>query len=139
MSQPAGTETTGRYLVLLDDKSVAAGAREMNRGAGIRFALPRAVGTMGPGPDWTTEAAAAAPRQSLFRHHDFRQLWMGDAVSHVVLPGIVVAFILVVVIATAGFAVRAVRWGILLLPLRAGIPFRARFAATVVGRDLDVY
>ncbi|GGK66270.1 MFS transporter [Ornithinimicrobium pekingense] len=29
----------------------------------------------------TTEAAAAAPRQSLFRHHDFRQLWMGDTVS----------------------------------------------------------
>ncbi|TQM80025.1 subtilase family protein [Saccharothrix saharensis] len=38
MSQPAGTETTGRYLVLLDDKSVAAGAREMNRVAGIRAA-----------------------------------------------------------------------------------------------------
>jgi subtilisin family serine protease len=38
MSQPTGTETTGRYLVLLDDKSVAAGAREMNRVAGIRAA-----------------------------------------------------------------------------------------------------
>ncbi|MFE9748374.1 S8 family serine peptidase [Saccharothrix saharensis] len=38
MSQPAGAETTGRYLVLLDDKSVAAGAREMNRVAGIRAA-----------------------------------------------------------------------------------------------------
>ncbi|GAB2974225.1 S8 family serine peptidase [Saccharothrix stipae] len=38
MSQPTGTETTGRYLVLLDDKSVAAGAREMNRVAGINAA-----------------------------------------------------------------------------------------------------
>ncbi len=38
MSQPTGTETTGRYLVLLDDKSVAAGAREMNRVAGISAA-----------------------------------------------------------------------------------------------------
>ncbi|RIK12082.1 MAG: MFS transporter [Acidobacteria bacterium] len=26
-------------------------------------------------------AAPAAPRRSLFRHHDFRQLWMGDTVS----------------------------------------------------------
>ncbi|WP_158842683.1 S8 family serine peptidase [Saccharothrix deserti] len=38
MSQPTGAETTGRYLVLLEDKSVAAGAREMNRVAGINAA-----------------------------------------------------------------------------------------------------
>ncbi|ROP37355.1 S8 family serine peptidase [Saccharothrix texasensis] len=38
MSQPTDAETTGRYLVLLDDKSVAAGAREMNRVAGISAA-----------------------------------------------------------------------------------------------------
>ncbi|WP_367130423.1 S8 family serine peptidase [Saccharothrix sp. HUAS TT1] len=38
MSQPTGAETTGRYLVLLDDRSVAAGAREMNRVAGISAA-----------------------------------------------------------------------------------------------------
>lgn len=38
MSQPAGAETTGRYLVLLEDKSVAAGAAEMNRVAGISAA-----------------------------------------------------------------------------------------------------
>ncbi|ONI91262.1 protease [Saccharothrix sp. ALI-22-I] len=38
MSQPTGAETTGRYLVLLEDKSVAAGAREMNRVAGISAA-----------------------------------------------------------------------------------------------------
>ncbi|QFZ17701.1 S8 family serine peptidase [Saccharothrix syringae] len=38
MSQPTGTETTGRYLVLLEDRSVAAGALEMNRVAGISAA-----------------------------------------------------------------------------------------------------
>ncbi|MFD1148257.1 S8 family serine peptidase [Saccharothrix hoggarensis] len=39
MSQPTGAEsTTGRYLVLLEDKSVAAGVREMNRVAGISAA-----------------------------------------------------------------------------------------------------
>ncbi|MFC6093594.1 S8 family serine peptidase [Saccharothrix lopnurensis] len=38
MSQPTGTETTGRYLVLLEDRSVAAGAVEMNRVAGISAA-----------------------------------------------------------------------------------------------------
>jgi subtilisin family serine protease len=36
MSQPTGAETTGRYLVLLEDNAVAAGAREMNRVAGIQ-------------------------------------------------------------------------------------------------------
>ncbi|GAA3458742.1 S8 family serine peptidase [Saccharothrix longispora] len=35
MSQPTGAGTTGRYLVLLEDRSVAAGAREMSRVAGI--------------------------------------------------------------------------------------------------------
>lgn len=38
MSQPTGAETTGRYLVLLEDKSVAAGVREMSRVAGISAA-----------------------------------------------------------------------------------------------------
>ncbi|TQM96112.1 MFS transporter [Ornithinimicrobium humiphilum] len=28
-----------------------------------------------------TQGTATAPRRSLFRHHDFRQLWMGDTVS----------------------------------------------------------
>jgi 3-dehydroquinate synthase len=36
-----------------------------NRGAAIRFALPRGVGTMGPGPDWTTEAGESAIRAAL--------------------------------------------------------------------------
>ncbi|NUT53118.1 MAG: S8 family serine peptidase [Saccharothrix sp.] len=38
MSQPTGAETTGRYLVLLEDRSVTAGAREMSRVAGISAA-----------------------------------------------------------------------------------------------------
>lgn len=38
MSQPTGAETTGRYLVLLEEKSVTAGAREMSRVAGISAA-----------------------------------------------------------------------------------------------------
>ncbi|MFI9011746.1 S8 family serine peptidase [Actinosynnema sp. NPDC053489] len=38
MSQPTDAGTTGRYLVLIDDRSVTAGAREMNRVAGISAA-----------------------------------------------------------------------------------------------------
>ncbi|MCC8249579.1 S8 family serine peptidase [Saccharothrix luteola] len=52
MSQPTEAETTGRYLVLLDDKSVTAGAREMNRVAGISAASTADSAT-------TAEVAAA--------------------------------------------------------------------------------
>lgn len=38
MSQPTGAETTGRFLVLLEDNAVAAGTREMGRVAGIQVA-----------------------------------------------------------------------------------------------------
>jgi subtilisin family serine protease len=38
MSQPASAETTGRYLVLLENNSSAAGVRELNRVAGIQVA-----------------------------------------------------------------------------------------------------
>jgi len=38
MSQPTGAETTGRFLVLLEDNAVAAGARELGRVAGIQVA-----------------------------------------------------------------------------------------------------
>jgi glycosyltransferase 2 family protein len=38
-----------------------------------------------------------------------------------------------IVIAIAGFAVRAVRWGILLRPLGVAVPFRPRYAAVIVG------
>jgi 3-dehydroquinate synthase len=36
-----------------------------NRGGGIRFALPRGLGTMGAGPEWTTEAGDPAIRAAL--------------------------------------------------------------------------
>jgi subtilisin family serine protease len=38
MSQPTSTETTGRYLVLLENNSTAAGVRELDRVAGIQVA-----------------------------------------------------------------------------------------------------
>jgi 3-dehydroquinate synthase len=43
----------------------AMGSDKKNRAGGIRFALPRGVGTMGPGPDWTTEAGDQAIRAAL--------------------------------------------------------------------------
>ena len=43
----------------------AMGSDKKNRGGGIRFALPRGVGRMGAGPDWTTEAGEAAIRAAL--------------------------------------------------------------------------
>ncbi|HEX6341323.1 S8 family serine peptidase [Umezawaea sp.] len=38
MSQPTSAETTGRFLVLLENNSTAAGVRELNRVAGIQVA-----------------------------------------------------------------------------------------------------
>lgn len=38
-----------------------------------------------------------------------------------------------VAVATAGFAVRAARWRVLLLPNAPGVPFRPRFAAVCIG------
>jgi subtilisin family serine protease len=38
MSEPTSTETTGRYLVLLENNSTAAGVRELDRAAGIQVA-----------------------------------------------------------------------------------------------------
>jgi 3-dehydroquinate synthase len=43
----------------------AMASDKKNRAGGIRFALPRGVGTMGPGPEWTTEAAEPAIRAAL--------------------------------------------------------------------------
>jgi 3-dehydroquinate synthase len=49
-----------------EDRILAAMASDKkNRGGGIRFALPRAVGAMGSGPDWTTEAGEPAIRAAL--------------------------------------------------------------------------
>ena len=42
-------------------------------------------------------------------------------------------FTLGILIAIAGFAVRALRWGILLRPLGVEVPFHPRFAAVIVG------
>lgn len=42
-------------------------------------------------------------------------------------------FLLAILATLAGFWFRAVRWGILLLPAHPDVPFRPRFAATVIG------
>ena len=48
------------------DRLIAAMSHDKkNRARGIRFALPRGVGAMGPGPDWTTEAGEPAIRAAL--------------------------------------------------------------------------
>jgi 3-dehydroquinate synthase len=48
------------------DRILAAMASDKkNRAGGIRFALPRGVGTMGGGPEWTTEASEPAIRAAL--------------------------------------------------------------------------
>lgn len=43
----------------------AMGSDKKNRAGGVRFALPRGVGTMGGGPEWTTEAGEPAIRAAL--------------------------------------------------------------------------
>ena len=49
-----------------EERIMAAMASDKkNRAGGIRFALPRGLGTMGPGPEWTTEAAEPAIRAAL--------------------------------------------------------------------------
>jgi 3-dehydroquinate synthetase len=48
------------------DRLIAAMVSDKkNRGKGIRFALPRAIGAMATGPDWTTEAGETAIRAAL--------------------------------------------------------------------------
>lgn len=43
----------------------AMGSDKKNRGAGVRFALPRGLGAMEAGERWTSEAPAAAVREAL--------------------------------------------------------------------------
>jgi 3-dehydroquinate synthase len=51
---------------LSEERVLAAmGSDKKNRAGGIRFALPRGVGTMGPGPEWTSEAGEPAIRAAL--------------------------------------------------------------------------
>jgi 3-dehydroquinate synthase len=51
--------------VSADRLLAAMGSDKKNRGRAIRFALPRGLGAMGPGPDWTTEAGEPAIRAAL--------------------------------------------------------------------------
>jgi 3-dehydroquinate synthase len=55
MREPVATERL--LAVMIGDKK--------NRGGGIRFALPRGLGAMGPEPDWTAEAGEPAIRAAL--------------------------------------------------------------------------
>jgi 3-dehydroquinate synthase len=55
-----GLPTRLREPVESERLLAAMGSDKKNRGQGIRFALPRGVGAMGPGPDWTTEAGEPA-------------------------------------------------------------------------------
>jgi 3-dehydroquinate synthase len=51
---------------LPEERIIAAMASDKkNREGGVRFALPRGVGTMGAGPEWTTEAGEPAIRAAL--------------------------------------------------------------------------
>ncbi len=56
-----------------------------------------------------------------------------EEVMHHVRNADPVLFGLAIVLATAGLAVRALRWSVLLRPIRAHVPFRPRFAATSIG------
>ncbi len=51
----------------MDDERIisAMASDKKNRAGGIRFALPKGLGTMGPGPEWTTEAGEPAIRAAL--------------------------------------------------------------------------
>lgn len=60
-----GLPTRVREPVAPDRLLAAMGSDKKNRGRAIRFALPRGVGAMGPGPDWTTEAGEPAIRAAL--------------------------------------------------------------------------
>lgn len=53
-------ETLGEERII-----AAMGSDKKNRAGAIRFALPRGVGTMGAGPEWTTEAGEPAIRAAL--------------------------------------------------------------------------
>ncbi len=63
--QRLGLPTRLAEPVASDRLLAAMGSDKKNRGRGIRFALPRGLGAMGPGPDWTTEAAEPAIRAAL--------------------------------------------------------------------------
>jgi 3-dehydroquinate synthase len=51
--------------VAIERVLAAMATDKKNRGRGVRFALPRTLGAMGTGPDWTTEASEPAIRSAL--------------------------------------------------------------------------
>jgi uncharacterized protein (TIRG00374 family) len=63
----------------------------------------------------------------IFRGEDLGAIWVEVQGAN---WGILLA---AVAVATAGFMIRAMRWGILLRPLREHVPLRSRFAATCIG------
>lgn len=63
--QRLGLPTRVREPVAPDRLLAAMSSDKKNRGGGIRFALPRELGAMGAGPDWTTEAGEPAIRAAL--------------------------------------------------------------------------
>jgi 3-dehydroquinate synthase len=60
-----GLPTRVREAIGEERVLAAMASDKKNRAGGIRFALPRAVGTMGEGPDWTTAAGEPAIRSAL--------------------------------------------------------------------------
>jgi 3-dehydroquinate synthase len=60
-----GLPTRVREPVSEERIIAAMSSDKKNRAGTIRFALPRGVGTMGAGPEWTTEAGEAAIRAAL--------------------------------------------------------------------------
>jgi 3-dehydroquinate synthase len=60
-----GLPTRMAEPVAVERLLAAMGRDKKNRGTEIRFALPRSLGTMGEGPDWTTAASDPAIRAAL--------------------------------------------------------------------------
>ncbi len=63
----------------------------------------------------------------VLRGVDVEAVWAGIRGMHVGW------FTAAMVVTTAGFALRAIRWGVLLTPLKADTSFRSRFAAVTIG------
>lgn len=63
----------------------------------------------------------------VLRGVDVQAVWAGIRGMHVGW------FTAAIAVTTAGFALRALRWGVLLTPLRAHTSFRSRFAAVTIG------
>jgi 3-dehydroquinate synthase len=60
-----GLPTRLKEPIAIERLLAAMASDKKNRGGAVRFALPRGLGTMGGGPDWTAEAGEAAIRVAL--------------------------------------------------------------------------